>query len=331
MAYTLSQLSKIETEPLRKGIIMNILRYAKLMEWLPFENVGALRSVAVRWTELPDVSFRGINMGYTGSEGQYEQVYESVYGFGGEIEFDRVFEKIQNTIVDPKTDQVNQKMKALGFTFNDYFINGDHATDPDAFEGLKKRVSLLPSRQTVGFAGASSAALDPTASTANARTFVDTFEKAMYRTNSGQVNAILCNEGIKWGLGKVLRYVGVSGGNWLDMTKDSFDREYPTYKGVPLIDVGLKKDQVTEIITETEVAGDAGADATSIYFVSFGIEDGLTGIQLAPLEVYDPLNGGERESKPTKLTRIDWWIGMAGFGSYGLTRAWNVEGAANWT
>jgi len=31
------------------------------------------------------------------------------------------------------------------------------------------------------------------------------------------------------------------------------------------------------------------------------------------------------------MTRIDWWLGLAGFGSYGITRGWNVEGAANWT
>jgi hypothetical protein len=95
--------------------------------------------------------------------------------------------------------------------------------------------------------------------------------------------------------------------------------------------MGLKKDQSTEIITETEVAGDAGQDATSIYCVAFNEEQGVTGIQLAPMEVYDPLAGGELSTQPSKMTRIDWWLGLAGFGSYGITRGWNVEGAANWT
>ena len=331
MAYTLAQLAKIETEPLRKGVILNLLRDAKLMEWLPFENVNSLRSVAVRWTNLPDVAFRGINTGYTASEGDYEQVWESVYGFGGDIEFDRVFDKIKNTIIDPKTDQVNQKLKAMSLTFNDYLINGDHGTDPDGFEGLKKRIDSYPSRQKVGFAGGSAAALDPTSSTASAKTFLNTWEKAHYRCNRGAVNGILMNEGMYWGFGQVMRYLGISGGNIMDVTKDSFDREVLTYKGSPFIDVGLKKDQTTEIITQTEVAGDAGADATSIYFVSFGIDEAISGIQLSDMEVYDPLNGGERESKPTKLERIDWWVGLAGFGSYGITRAWNVEGPDNWT
>lgn len=331
MAYTLAKLAKLETDTLRRGVIMNLLRDSNLMEVLPFENVGSLKSVAVRWKNLPTVAFRRINEGYTPDEGDYEQVWESVYGFGGEIKFDRVFSKVTNTIVDPKVDQMSQKVKALALTFNDYFVNGDHATDEDGFEGLKKRVSLMPSRQSVYFAGAAAAALDPTASTANARAFLDKWEEAWYKCNRGQVNAIIMNEGTYYGFGRVLRYANISGGTMLDMTQDSFDRQVVTYRGAPFIDIGLKRDQTTEIITETETAGDAGSDATSVYFCSFNTEQGVSGIQLGEMDVYDPLNGGEQETTPTTLMRIDWWVGLAGFGSYGVVRGRNFEGAANWT
>jgi len=331
-AFTLAQLAKLETEPLRKGVIMNLLRDARVMEVLPFENVNSLRSIAVRWATLPTVSFRGINVGYTPDEGDYEQVYESVYGFGGEIEFDRVFDKIANTIIDPKTDQTKQKLKALALTYNDYFINGDHATDADGFEGLKKRIDAMPSRQKVHFTtNSTDSVLDPTASAANARLFLDKLEELHYKCNRGQVNAFLMNEGLYYGLGRVLRYLGASGAGLLATTRDSFDREINTYKGAPMIDIGLKRDQTTEIITNTETAGDAGSDATSIYAVSFGTDEALTGIQLSPMDVYDPLAGGERESKPTKLMRIDWWIGLANFGSYGIARGWNIEAPSAWT
>ena len=127
------------------------------------------------------------------------------------------------------------------------------------------------------------------------------------------------------------RYIQASGGAFLDVTKDSFDRDIPTYRGVPIIDMGYKKDQSTEIITNTETAGDAGADATSVYAVSFDEREGLTGIQLSPPEFYDPLGGGESESKPVKKKRLDWWVGLASYGSYGIVRGRNVEGAVNWT
>lgn len=331
MAVTLAQLAKIETNPLKKYVILNLLRQVALFDVLPFTNVDSLKSIAVRWKTLPSVAFRRINEGYTASEGDTEQVWESVYGFGGDINLDRVFGKVKNTIVDMERMQMDMKLKAMALTFNDYVINGDHATDEDGFEGLKKRVSNMPSRQSIYFAASNAAALDPTASAANGKTFFDKLEEMFYKTNSGQVSAIFANEGIRWGLGRVARYIGSGGGFFLDVTKDSFERDIPTFRGAKILDVGLKVDQSTEIITDTETAGDAGADATSIYMASFNEEQGITGIQLAPMEVYDPLSGGEMETKPTRIRRIDWWCGLAGFGSYGFTRGRNVEGASNWT
>ena len=100
MAVTLAHLAKIETDPLRKYVITNLLREIKVMELLPFTSVDSLKSVAVRWQTLPDVAFRAINRGYTPSEGDTEQVWEAVYALGGEIKYDRVFDKIGNTIVN---------------------------------------------------------------------------------------------------------------------------------------------------------------------------------------------------------------------------------------
>lgn len=331
MAVTLAQVAKLSDAPLRKGIILNMIRESPILGMVPFENVNSLSSVAVRWTNLPSVAFRKVNAGYTASEGDVEQVYESVYGFGGDIELDRVFKKITGSLIqDPRTLQIEMKTKAMAIKFSDYFINGDHAVDVDGFEGLKKRVSNMPSRQSVR-ASSTTDILDPTASVANARLFLDKWEQAMYSANGGNVNAILCNEGLKWGLGRVLRYLNASGGVLLDTSKDEFEREILTYKGAPIMDAGLKSDQSTEIISATETAEDAGTDATSAYFVPFNMEQGITGIQLSEMEVYDPLDGGEKSDKPTNLVRVEWWCGLAGFGSYGFTRLHNIETPSSWT
>ena len=331
MAVTLAQVAKLSDAPLRKGIILNMIRESPILGMVPFENVNSLSSVAVRWTNLPSVAFRKVNAGYTASEGDVEQVYESVYGFGGDIELDRVFKKITGSLIqDPRTLQIEMKTKAMAIKFSDYFINGDHAVDVDGFEGLKKRVSNMPSRQSVR-ASPTTDVLDPTASAANARLFLDKWEQAMYSANGGNVNAILCNEGLKWGLGRVLRYLNASGGVLLDTSKDEFEREILTYKGAPIMDAGLKSNQSTEIISATETAEDAGTDATSAYFVPFNMEQGITGIQLSEMEVYDPLDGGEKSDKPTNLVRVEWWCGLAGFGSYGFTRLHNIETPSSWT
>jgi hypothetical protein len=331
MAITLAQLAKLETNPLRKGVIMNIIRDAQLMDEFPFENVGSLKTVAVRNTKLPSVGWRRLNEGFTTSEtGDAEQVWESLFGFGGDITYDRILPKLQNMIEDPVIYQTKLKVKALAYDWKDKFINGDHASDEDAIEGLKKRVSVMPSRQTVYFAGAAAAPLDPTASAALARSFFDKLDEAFQYCNVGQVNAIFCNEAVKLGLGRAARYLQTAG-NFLDVTKDSLDRSIVTFRGVPLYVMGVKADQTTEIITNTEVAGDSGADSTSVYFASYNMEQGITGIQLSDIEVYDPLGGGEMESTPAKMMRIDWWNGLAGFGSYGIVRARNLAAPSSWT
>ena len=112
---------------------------------------------------------------------------------------------------------------------------------------------------------------------------------------------------------------------------DMFDREVQTYKGARFVDAGLKSDQTTEIITVTEDPGDGGNDGTSAYFVPFNKEQGIIGIHLDPMEIYDPLQGGEMDTAPANLVRIDYWAGLCGFGSYGPTRMHSIENPANWT
>jgi hypothetical protein len=86
VTFTLAQLAQLEKGPTFKGyVITNLLRMNPLMQVLPFENVSTLRTVAIRWRTLPTVAFRQIGAGYTANEGQFEQVWESVYGFGRKI------------------------------------------------------------------------------------------------------------------------------------------------------------------------------------------------------------------------------------------------------
>ena len=329
MAYTLAQLAKLETDPLKKYVILNLLREIKVMEVLPFQDVNSLHSSAIRWRLLPSVAFRAIGADYTeDTSGDVEEVWESVYVLGGLVKFDRIFKKVGNTIVDPLKLQMDMKLKSLALTFNEYFISGDQATDAQGFEGLKKRIAGMPTRQTVAVGGAVSA-YDVTASAAAVNRFWTDIEKAYKYCNAGQVNAMFCNEDLLLGLGRSLRYINSAGGHFLDVTKDSFERSVVTYKGTPVYDMGLKKDQTTEIITDTELDADATHSvSTSLYFASFNMEQGITGIQLGPLEV---VPDAKKDVATASQTMIEWVFGLAGFGSYGIVRMYNTLAPDTWT
>jgi hypothetical protein len=329
MAYTLAQLSKVTADPIKKYVIQNMLRDMKASEILPYHDVNSLKTTALRWRTLPSVAFRDLGSDYTeDTTGDVEEVWESLYILGGLVKFDRVFGKVGNTIVDPKKLIMDMKLKSLALTWNDYFINGDLAVDPLGFQGLKKRISLMPARQKIN-AKASDSGLDVTASAATVNSFWTKVETAHRYCNSGNVSGIFTNEAMLLGLGRSLRYIASAGGHFLDVGKDSFDRQQLSYKGAPVYDMGLKKDQSTEIITVSETSGN-GSDtsSTSMYFVSFNEQQGVVGIQLGGLEV---VQDAKKDVATANQTLIEWVLGLAGFGSYGMTRLWNILDPASWT
>ncbi len=329
---TLAHLAKLTKPSLKGYIIKNLLRESMLFEMIPFAPVSSLTFSAIRWRSLPTVASRYVNGGYDASHGEVEEVWEAVYGLGNDLNFDRIYEYTKGSqLVDPIQQQIDMTLTSMRMTFHDLAINGDPGSDPNAIAGFKHRVTNMPTRQKVAFASASGAPLDPTASAANARSFLDDMGILHKRCNGKKTNAWLVNEDMELGFGSILRYAQISGGNFLDVTKDSFDREFVTFYGAPLIDMGLKKDQSTEIMTNAEVAGDGGEDSCHIFGVSFDEKSGVVGATLTPLDAYDPLNGAEMEGQPAKLRRIDWWVGLAQIGSYGIVQGWNIEKPSDWT
>jgi hypothetical protein len=340
MALTLADYEKQATVPLKKFLLTNLLRYCDLLSLVPFEKVTALNGVVTRWKTLPSVDFRQIGGTYTESTGTTEQVTEGVYALGGEIKFDRVFGMLKNNIEDPQKTQTLMKIRAAAFQFNDTFINGDHVNDVDSPEGLNKRIaSYLPSRQSISIG----ASYDVTVSSATMNNFIDhiheIIELAGLRSaptvivkkgdrQPAKRGALLMNRGLLLGIGKVLRRVSPA---LLNTTQDSYGRLFHSFDGIPMIDVGLKADQSTEIITNTY---GAGADETRMFAVRFGSEDGLSGIQLNSPDLYDPIKAGEGAANttgPQKLLRMDWWWGLAGYGSYYAARLTGVQDPSTWT
>lgn len=322
---TLNDYFKQSKDPFQKAMLADMLRFSDLMKIVPVDSVPALRVSGHRWQTLPSVAFRKFGAGYTESSGTTEEFTETLSLLGGDVKFDRLA-SIGTFVEDPVVTQMNMKAKAMAFKFNDALINGDAAVDGDSFEGLKKRVSNMPSRQTIWLdanGNGTGASLKVLASEANEQTFLDSLHDAIKYCDGA--NGLLCNEKTQLGLGKVLRRLKLN----TTMT-DAYDHKWDTFQNVPLVDVGLKSDKSTEIITNTEAV--AAADSTSIYAVRFDTDDGVRVIDLegdhGP-NVYDPLNGGEMEAGPQKLRRIDWALGLLHLSQYSIVRIAGFKMAAS--
>jgi len=324
MAVTLAEYFKQVKEPMSKGFIADLLRYSDLIGLVPLETIGDIRIRGQRWQTLPSTNFRALNGSYTVSQGTPEEIEETLSILGGEISIDRVLDKITNYIEDPVITQARMLAKSVAFTFNNAFINGDRGVDPDSFEGLKKRVSNMPSRMTIDLAQ-SGDSLKVLASDVNIHTFFDAFDQAIKYVDGA--THILMNENTWLKIGSAVRRI--SAGE-LTLRTNDLGKLVKTYNGIPLVDVGLKSDKATEIITNTEDPGDGGNDATSIYVVRMDTDDGLHAIQLSGTspEVYDPLAGKESESAPKFIRRVDWAVGLFNLSQYCICRIKGFKMAA---
>ena len=324
MAWTLAELSKIETDTLRKSVVDTLLMESNLLELVPWETIGTLSTSVVKIQDLPSVGFRKINAGYTESTGHFEQKVETISLMGGMIDTDKALARAKNTIADARAIQQTMMVKSIAYAFNDYFINGNPASDPDQFKGIKARVEDIVaegySEQFVDCGGTYGAARDAGIlyDTANAYNFLNKLDQLMYSIKGHNPDFLLMNKKTLLAVRALLRKERL-----LDQSKDSFDRMIDVYNGARLVDIGTKADQLTEIIANNEdPQGIYTSDiSTSIYAVKFGIGEFLWGIQEYPIEVTDK---GLLEAKPVYRTEVDFPLGLAHIDPRCLGRLANV-------
>lgn len=316
--FTILELSKIETNTLRKSVADTLLMESNLMELLPWETIGALSTTIVRMGTLPSVGFRKINEGYAKGTASLEQKVENISLLGGYFDTDKAIARAKNTIASARALVQVMQVKALAYKFNDRFVNGNPETNPEEFKGLEQRVDDVVAEgytgQEVDVAGGS-ATEGILNSSAISHNFLNKFDQAMYQIKGHNPEYALMNHHVLLAIKALCRKEDL-----LDKTKDSFDRTIDVYGQTRLIDIGVKKDQITEILPLTEAKG-GGTTETSIYFLKFGIGEYLWGIQEYPMEVEDR---GLLESAPIYRTEMDWPMGLAVVDPYSISRLYGI-------
>ncbi len=318
MAWTLAELSKLETDTLRKSVMDTLIMESNLLEIVPWETIGQLATTIVKIKDLPSVGFRKVNEGYAESIGHFEQAVENISLFGGDIDTDIAIARAKNTIADARAIQQTLKLKAVAYDFNDNFINGNPTSNPEEYKGLQKRIDDI---NTASFTDqyidlGDTDDLGILRTQASRFAFLDKLNELMYAIKGHNPDYLLMNKKMLLALRSLLLREKL-----LDTTKDMFDRRIDVYMGARLVDIGVKADQTTEIILNTESLG-GGSFETSIYGIKFGIGDMTWGIQQYPLEVRDI---GELESKPVYRTRVDWNLGLATVDPRSLGRLYGIR------
>ncbi len=318
--WTLAELSKIETDVLRKGIINTLLMESNLMELCPWETTGQLSTGVVRIQSLPSVGFRRLNAPYDSTGiGHFEHATENISLFGRDIDTDEAIARAKNTIEDARAVQRRLVTMAMAYSLNDAFINGEiSSTTPLVFNGLRKRVDDIAVTHSSQRIDAGCGATGFLNSAATRHAFLDRLDQLIYAIKGHKPDYLLMNKRVLMAFRSLLRREQL-----LDNTKDMFDRLVDTYQGCRMIDIGVAADQITEIISNTETVAGApiGGSSTSVYAVKFGVGDMTWGLQQFPLEVKDL---GELEERPVYRDRVTWNLGLATVDPRSLGRLFNI-------
>lgn len=285
-----------------------ILQYAEssgVLENLPFRSIAGNAFTYNREETLPGIGFRGINESYSESTGVVNPVTETLAIAGGDLDVDNFL--IQTLGAGTREAQEMMKVKALSLAWTNTFVNGDTATNPKEFDGIKKRLTgtqLVSAGSTSGGDVLSLERLDAV---------IDQVDEPTH---------LIMNKTMRRRLTAASRNTGVGG--FIQFEQDMFGRRVEMYQGLPIV-VLQEDNNRSQILPFTE-AGEGGgtAQCTSIYCVSFD-DMGLTGLQNGGIDVRDL---GELDSKPAMRSRIEWYAGLAIMNPRSAARLYGVKDGA---
>ncbi|WP_406113956.1 major capsid protein [Kitasatospora purpeofusca] len=307
MSLSLAEAAKLSTTDLQRGIVETFVQESPILDRLPLMTIeGNAYAYNLEGT-LPGVEFRGVNESYSESTGTVNQKTEALAILGGDADVDTFIAKTRGNLNDQRALQERLKVKANAYKFQDAFFNGDVATEPKGFDGLRKR---LVGAQVV------SAGTNGLGPIAGGHDFFDALDALI-----AQVPGLSADNGALYANRKIIAKIASSarrlGG--YEMVREALTgKRIATYQGIPLLDPGQTAAGV-DILPTTETQGTA-TDASSIYAVKWGRDEGdkgVTGLTNGGISVRDL---GELDSKPAYRTRIEFFCGLALFSGQAAAR-----------
>ena len=302
MALTLVESAKLSKTNLQRGVIETFVQESKVLDRIPLKPIEGNAYAYNEEATLPGVEFRAVNSAYSESTGTVNQKTETLVILGGDADVDTFIQQTRSDLNDQRAEQDRMKVKAASYKFQDAFINGDVATDPNSFDGLKKR---LTGSQVID-AGVNGLPVIG-ASSDDRHAFFDKLDELLAAVKGGMADVLYMNASVKSWLASAARREG-----FFKQERDEFGRIVDFYNEVPFVDLGENL-AGAPILPQTETLGTKN-DCSSIYAVRFGSDEGdraVTGLTNGGVMVKDL---GELQSKPAYRTRIEFFTGLAVFG-----------------
>ncbi len=270
MPMTLADSNLLSLPMMTRGVIDTIVQESRILQLLPFTDVVGNSYLYNQELTLSPVSFYAPNQ--TWSEGvltvQQKTAHLSI--LGGNADVDSFLERTYANVNDLRTVAIQNKAKAVAYSFENTFINGDTAIDPNSFNGIQKLVD--PSQQISAGPGANGGQLT-----------LDYMDQLIDLIKPGKPDLILLSRRSRRKLMSLLR----GSGNLFETDVNNFGQRVEFYAGVPIAIDDFQPDNLT--------VGTSN-DCSNIYAMKLG-DSGILGLT----------NGGIMTEQVGNLPDQDAW------------------------
>lgn len=148
MAVSLAESKNNTTDDIDVAVIDEFRKESVVLDTLTFDDVvnpagggDTLTYGYRRLTTQPTAATRAINAEYTAANVETTRYTTDLAVMGGSFEVDRVTARLGPAASGNVALNMTQKIKATSTLFQDLVVNGDTATDANAFDGLDKALT----------------------------------------------------------------------------------------------------------------------------------------------------------------------------------------------
>jgi len=295
MALTLDEASKLSNDMLLQGVVETIIKDSPILQRLPFIEIVGNGLTYNQEKTLPTIDFYDVGDIWAESTPTFEQKTANLKIMGGDADVDNFLKATRSNLQDLETAVIELKAKALRVKFEETFIYGDLATNPNQFDGLRKLVDTTTAGDQLIAMGATGATLT-----------LDKLDELIDVVKGGKPDVLLMSRRSRRKINALVR----AAGGMVDSDRDKWGNFVQLWDGIPI--------GVNDWILDTHLVADSVETATTsgtcstIYAIQLG-EGALCGLT-SPGHLQAE-HVGSLESKDASRTRIKWYVSLALFSS----------------
>ena len=285
---TLVEAAKLTTDQLLAGVLELLVKDDPILPRLPFMEIQGNGWTYNRESTMPTVDWHDDGDEWHEDSPTFTQATAVLKILGGDVDISEFQKATRSNINDIRQENIQAKIKAMQWEFNDAFFYGNATSNPKQFDGCHTLINST-TYNTVLAGATTGTAL----SLAKLDELIDLLKvKPDFLVTTKKVRRLITT---------YLRSVGS-----INTDRDEFGTQVMMYgDGIPLLTSEYLVN--TELPSSGAFSAKTGGSAASIFALKFGPKM-MTGLQVGSVKV-EPI--GALEMKDAERVRVKWYVSMA--------------------